>query len=102
MKPEDAPAPAVGSPVERGVRPRALLLAHTDGRETLHPMSEYAVAYRDTAVSEALLYAMPRDLADYLLRHLVRERQALVGFTKLGNEISRAKRLDDWIAALGA
>jgi hypothetical protein len=43
-------------PVERGVRPRALLLAHKDGRETLHPISEYAVAYRDTAVSETLLY----------------------------------------------
>lgn len=57
MKQEDAQVPAAdGAPVERGVRPRALLLAHKDGRETLHPMREYAVAYRDTAVSEALLY----------------------------------------------
>ena len=49
-------APAVGAHVDWGVRPRALLLTHTDGRETLHPMSQYAIAYRDTAVSEALLY----------------------------------------------
>ena len=45
-----------GTPVERDVRPRALLLTHRDGRETLHPMSEYAVAYRDTAVGETMLY----------------------------------------------
>lgn len=48
--------PAVGAHVDQGVRPRALLLAHKDGRETLHPINEYGTAYRDTAVSETLLY----------------------------------------------
>jgi hypothetical protein len=46
------------------------------------------------------LYAMPPELADYLLRHLLRERAALDGFLRLGNEKSRAKRLDAWIACL--
>jgi hypothetical protein len=44
------------APLQRSVRPRALLLTHKDGRETLHPMDAYAIAYRDTAVSETVLY----------------------------------------------
>jgi hypothetical protein len=57
MKHEEATVPpAPMGQVDQGVRPRALLLTHKDGRETLHPMDTYAVAYRDTAVSEALLY----------------------------------------------
>ncbi len=44
------------------------------------------------------LYALPPDLAEYLLRHLQQERAALDGFLRLGNEKPRAKRLDAWIA----
>lgn len=46
------------------------------------------------------LYALPPDLAEYLLRHLQQERVALDGFLRLGNEKPRAKRLDAWIACL--
>lgn len=46
------------------------------------------------------LYALPPDLAEYLLRHLRRERADLDGFLRLGNEQDRAKRLDAWIACL--
>lgn len=46
------------------------------------------------------LYALPPDLAEYLLRHLQQERAALDGFLRLGNEKPRAKRLDAWIACL--
>ena len=42
-----------------GDAPRAMLLTHTDGRETLHPPSEFATAYRDTAVYQQMLYAHP-------------------------------------------
>jgi hypothetical protein len=56
MKKTEIALAAAGGHFERPVGPRALLLAHKDGRETLHPMSEYAVAYRDTAVGEELLY----------------------------------------------
>lgn len=45
-------------------------------------------------------YAMPPELADYLVSHLRQQRHALNGFLALGNEVNRAKRLDDWIASL--
>lgn len=45
-------------------------------------------------------YALPTELADYLLRHLRQERAALDGFVALGNEVARAERLDRWIAVL--
>ena len=37
-------------------KPIGLLLKHYDGLETFHPMAHYDLAYRDTAVSETLLY----------------------------------------------
>jgi hypothetical protein len=46
------------------------------------------------------LYALPPELAEYLLRHLRQERAALDGFLRLGNEKPRVKRLDAWIACL--
>ena len=45
-------------------------------------------------------YAMPADLAEYVLSHLISERANLDGFLALGNERPRAKRLDRWIDAL--
>ena len=46
------------------------------------------------------LYAMPDDLAEYVLGHLISERASLDGFLALGNERTRAERLDRWIEAL--
>ena len=95
-------APAAG--------PVAWALTHRDGRVTLHPASEYAVAYRDTCVAETPLYAraapaapsVPPDLIEYMRRHLEHQRSLIVGFTKLGNETRRAAKIDGWIAALAA
>lgn len=44
--------------------------------------------------------ALPADLIEYMRRHLDRQRDMLVGFTKLDNERRRAAKLDDWIAAV--
>jgi hypothetical protein len=61
-------------------QPRALLLTHSDGRETLHSMSEAATAYRDTAKSQTLLYEIPHGWALVPLeptRHMMESAPAL-------------------------
>ena len=62
---------AVGSPVERPVRPLAWALTHRDGRVTLHHDADYATAYRDTCVGEVPLYPGDEMVAPLLtaLRH---------------------------------
>ena len=101
--------PAVGAPVEPSVRPRAwaddkVMAGHvgncaSDAAKTYWQRSNQV----DRMMAERLthpLYALPPDLAEYLLRHLRQERAALDGFLRLGNEKPRAKRLDAWIACL--
>lgn len=56
---------AVGSQVDRQVRPFAWALTHRDGRVTLHTADEYAIAYRDTCVAETPLYTMPEKVAEF-------------------------------------
>lgn len=45
-------------------------------------------------------FILPDDLAEYVLGHLISERASLDGFLALGNERTRAERLDRWIEAL--
>ena len=100
---------AVGAPVEASVRPRAWADDKVMAGQVGNCASDAAKNYWlrsnqfDRMMAERLthpLYAMPPELADYLLRHLLRKRAALDGFLRLGNEKSRAKRLDAWIACL--
>ena len=88
--------PAVTAPLERPVRPRAWA---DDAAKAYWQRSNQF----DRMMAERLthpMYALPPDLAEYLLRHLQQERAALDGFLRLGNEKPRAKRLDAWIACL--
>ena len=103
------PRRAAGYPVDRRVRPRAWADDKVMAGQVGNCASDAAKTYWqrsnqfDRMMAERLthpLYAMPPELADYLLRHLLRERAALDGFLRLGNEKSRAKRLDAWIACL--
>ena len=103
------PRRAAGSPVDCRVRPRAWADDKVMAGQVGNCASDAAKTYWqrsnqfDRMMAERLthpLYAMPPELADYLLRHLLRERAALDGFLRLGNEKSRAKRLDAWIACL--
>ena len=107
--PERDGVAAVGIPVDRRVRPRAWADDKVMAGQVGNCASDAAKTYWqrsnqfDRMMAERLthpLYAMPPELADYLLRHLLRERAALDGFLRLGNEKSRAKRLDAWIACL--
>jgi len=61
-----------------------------------------AMRWRKAGGDVRPLFEIPQDLPDMMLRQLQRERAMLAGFTKLGNEIARAKRLDEWISCLGA
>jgi hypothetical protein len=94
--------PAVGAPLDRGVRPRAWAIFVDNGNarmwSTLQPHVQKLADAEGLKVTP--LYALPPDLADYLLCHLRQERAALDGFLRLGNEKGRAKRLDAWIACL--
>ena len=108
-KPEAATSPAVGSQVDRGVRPRAWADDKVMAGQVGNCASDAAKNYWlrsnqfDRMMAERLthpMYALPPELAEYLLRHLRRERAALDGFLRLGNEKPRAKRLDTWIACL--
>ena len=101
--------PAVGAPLDRGVRPRAWADDKVMAGQVGNCASDAAKNYWlrsnqfDRMMAERLthpLYALPPELAEYLLSHLRQERAALDGFLRLGNEKPRAKRLDAWIACL--
>lgn len=96
--------PSTSTPVDLRAAPRAWLCVAPDGTELLTKHEDTATIFQAASKGWRTLglYAMPPEAAEYLLRHLRRERQALAGFVSIGNEVSRAKRLDDWIAALGA
>ena len=101
--------PAVLGPVESSVRPHAWADDKVMTGQVGNCASDAAKTYWqrsnqfDRMMAERLthpLYALPPELAEYLLRHLRQKRAALDGFLRLGNEKSRAKRLDAWIACL--
>ena len=101
--------PAVGAPVEPTVRPRAWADDKVMAGQVGNCASDAAKTYWqrsnqfDRMMAERLthpLYSLPPDLAEYLMRHLRQEREALEGFLRLGNEKGRANRLDAWIACL--
>lgn len=102
-------AEAAGHPVEPTVRPCAWADDKVMAGQVGNCASDAAKTYWrrsnqfDRMMAERLmhpLYALPPELAEYLLRHLRQERAALDGFLRLGNEKPRAKRLDAWIACL--
>lgn len=95
-------APDSQGPVDRPVRPRAWL-AQVDSGNIRCWTSNYTESLRlarEIGHELTPLFALPQELADYLMRHLRHERAALDGFVALGNEVVRAQRLDGWIAAL--
>lgn len=102
MSQETNNAPTGQGPVDRPVRPRAWMAQAPNGniRVWTSAAEEAVRLARDTGYDLEAMYAMPQDLADYLMRHLRHERAALDGFVAFGNEVARAQRLDGWIAAL--
>lgn len=93
---------AVGTPLECGVRPRAWMAMRYGVPAQATTDEPTALRWSKAGGDVRPLFEIPQDLADMMLRQLRHERALLVGFTKLGNEIHRAKRLDEWIAALVA
>ena len=93
---------AGGSPLVRRVRPRAWMAMRYGVPAQATTDEPLSIRWQKAGGDVRPLFDIPQDLADMILRQLMHERDLLVGFTRVGNEISRAKRLDDWIAALGA
>lgn len=97
-------APAVAGRLDQPVRPRAWLYHDGPTPEQMpHEFCGTRVLAWDRQPhyrNETPLYALPPELVEYLLRHLQQERALLDGFLRLGNEKSRAKRLDAWIACI--